>query len=253
VIFFLPTAAFAQGWPSELAGTGFVAHADFDLSGQRQLLAEVESLQLDLQTHLQLPPLEEPFHICLFSREETYANYVSKHYPEAPRRRALFAQGDGPGLVMTHWNRELAVDLRHESTHATLHALLPVVPLWLDEGLAEYFEVSPNQRLRGNVHLSEMKWKIRLRRVPKLDHLESLTDPNRMDGDDYRDAWAWTHFMLHGPPAAREELTGYLHDLRVQRPTAPLGSRLRARLPRLERDFLDHFQHPDRWQALGAP
>ncbi|GIT30210.1 MAG: hypothetical protein Ct9H300mP1_22560 [Planctomycetaceae bacterium] len=32
-------------------------------------------------------------------------------------------------------------DLRHEFTHGVLHSSLKRVPLWLDEGLAEYFEV----------------------------------------------------------------------------------------------------------------
>ena len=35
----------------------------------------------------------------------------------------------------------LEEDLRHEATHALLHVAVGDLPLWLDEGLAEYFEV----------------------------------------------------------------------------------------------------------------
>ena len=35
----------------------------------------------------------------------------------------------------------MAEDLRHEVAHGYLHAVVPNLPLWLDEGLAEYFEV----------------------------------------------------------------------------------------------------------------
>ena len=38
-----------------------------------------------------------------------------------------------------------ADDLRHEMTHAYLHAVVPNVPLWLDEGLAKYFELPRQQ------------------------------------------------------------------------------------------------------------
>ena len=36
--------------------------------------------------------------------------------------------------------RQFEADLRHECTHALLHAALPYVPLWLDEGLASLYE-----------------------------------------------------------------------------------------------------------------
>ena len=55
-------------------------------------------------------------------------------------------------LTMFQNERELAVDLRHETTHAVLHGLLPMVPLWLDEGLAEYFEAPEANRLQRHPH-----------------------------------------------------------------------------------------------------
>ena len=44
-------------------------------------------------------------------------------------------------MVYTYWGNRIQQDLRHELTHAILHSVLKDVPLWLDEGLAEYFEV----------------------------------------------------------------------------------------------------------------
>ena len=40
----------------------------------------------------------------------------------------------------------LRTDLRHELTHALLHGVLKDVPLWLDEGLAGFFELPPDAR-----------------------------------------------------------------------------------------------------------
>jgi hypothetical protein len=60
---------------------------------------------------------------------------------------------------------------------------------------------------------------------------------------EYRDAWAWTHFMLHGPEEARDELLRYLADVQASAPPGLLSQRLRRRLPDLEDSFAKHFQH----------
>ena len=49
--------------------------------------------------------------------------------------------GEEDLLVYTYWGDRIQQDLRHELTHALLHSVLKDVPLWLDEGLAEYFEM----------------------------------------------------------------------------------------------------------------
>jgi hypothetical protein len=119
-----------------------------------------------------------------------------------------------------------------------------MVPLWLDEGLAEYFEVAAVQRDRGNPHLSMVKWGARFGQIPALNRLEELHSLKQMDRGEYRQAWAWVHFLLHGSPAAREELRRYLTDIQALTPPGQLSDRLRRRLPDLESQFAAHFK---RW------
>ena len=71
-----------------------------------------------------------------------HRTYIEAHYPDIPYRRALFIKEHGLAGLYAYRHADLAVDLRHECTHAMLHASLPYVPLWLDEGLAEYFEAT---------------------------------------------------------------------------------------------------------------
>ena len=63
-----------------------------------------------------------------------------------------------------------------------------------------------------------------------------------MQQADYRSAWAWVHFMLLGPNQAREELVGYLADIRAKTPPGLLSQRLSRRLPSLQRSFSAHFK-----------
>ena len=48
-----------------------------------------------------------------------------------------------PGWTRGKTDLRVRTDLRHELTHALLHGVLQDVPLWLDEGLAVYFELPP--------------------------------------------------------------------------------------------------------------
>ena len=85
--------------------------------------------------------------VYLFEDRDAYERFMQSRYPNLPRRRAFFvAQPRGVGggddlLVYTFWGERIRQDLRHELTHALLHSVLKDVPLWLDEGLAEYFEL----------------------------------------------------------------------------------------------------------------
>lgn len=76
-------------------------------------------------------------------------------YPDrAAMQRATCAQGwtgamfDGAlhtDLETLSHARESTVMLRHESLHAAIHPLVPSVPTWLDEGLAQYLAEEENR------------------------------------------------------------------------------------------------------------
>jgi hypothetical protein len=235
-----------QRWPDERAAGPFVCHANFSLAPHQDLLAETAQLQRDVMNMLGIRPCGETIHLFLFERKTTYENYVKHYFPNTPYRRALFIKERGPGMVFAYRGSEFEVDVRHECTHALLHAALPMVPLWLDEGLAEYFEAPPNRRAHGHPHMAAVKWNVRFGRRPRIENLEQIEDVSRMGQLAYREAWAWTHFMLHGPAEARDELVRFLADIQAHSPPGLLSRRLRRRLPDLERRFVEHFTRRQR-------
>lgn len=235
--------AHAAGWPDEYQAGQFICHADFPLAPYRDLLNSIPEHQRDLWQTLGIQPSREPIHLFLFQRKSTYQTYVKQYFPDVPSRKALFIKGRGPGMVFAHLGEGFEEDVRHECTHALLNAALPMVPLWLDEGLAEYFEVAPEQRVYGNPHLAFVKWSARLGQVPRLDALERVGDLNEMGRTRYRQAWAWVHFMVHGPPEAHDELRRFLADIQALTPPGQLSQRLRQRLPDLEPQFATHFKN----------
>jgi hypothetical protein len=133
--------------------------------------------------------------------------------------------------------------VRHESTHALLHNALPYVPQWLDEGLAEYFEVPAAQRARKHPHLNELRWPLVFGWRPDLEALEKKRELADMDGGDYRESWAWVHFMLHGPPEARETLLTYLDAIAANDPPGLFSEQLKLRVPDAEHRLVKHFKN----------
>jgi len=245
--------AHAQRWPAERAIGDFVCHADFDLA-EAAVLGDLSVLRRDVTATLAAKEVRRPIHLFLFESQPAYQAYLTRHFPEAPYRRALFIKAGGPGMVFAFRGPNFDIDVRHEATHAVIHSYLPTLPLWLDEGLAEYFEVAPSDQATNNPHLFAVQWNIRHAGVKKLEQLEKLTALNQMQSVDYRHSWAWVHFMLHGPPAAKEELNSYLQALHDKVPTAPLSRRLRHRFPDLDRQLVQHFDNQrGKSQSATAP
>ena len=238
-----PAAALAQArWPDERQAGPFLCHADFSLAGQQSLLDELADLQKDLTTVLGARESRESVHLFLFQTKASYQAYLQQYFPKVPYRRALFIKARGPGMVFAYGGDDFEIDVRHECTHALLHGWLPSVPLWLDEGLAEYFEVQHDRRAGQHPHLAAVQALVGAGDLPRLEVLEQLTAIDEMGREEYRDAWAWVHFAVHGPAAANEELTRYLADVAAGGEVGPFSDRLRRRLPDLNRRLAEHFR-----------
>ncbi|MDP7269005.1 MAG: hypothetical protein QF408_12630 [Pirellulales bacterium] len=231
-----------QGWVDFRVAGPFICRADFSLNGHEAVFSELAEIQQDLLQRLGVPPGGERIEIYLFQNRSSYESYVKRWFPKVPSRRALYIKNHGPGMVLVYLSDQLHTDLRHECTHALLHASLPMVPLWLDEGLAEYYEVPPRERSHKNPHHSGTVWSYRFGRIRSMQNLEEKQELKDMGRGEYRNAWAWVHFMVHGPPIAREELVGYLTDIRLGRPPGKLSDRLARKFSNPKDALVQHFK-----------
>ena len=222
----------------------FVFVSDFEVPRKLPIFQELSDLREQVYSELRLPPSSTKVLVYLFEDQEKYERFMKAKYPELPRRRAFFlAQprrlgGSEDLLVYTFWGSRVNQDLRHELTHALLHSVLKDVPLWLDEGLAEFFEIPPSWHGTNPNHLREL-------RQPgtrfDLARLETLTDVNQMSPAEYREAWAWTHLMLRSTPQARQALLAYLQELRTSSQPGPLRPRLAATFQPPESALYQHL------------
>ena len=221
----------------------FVFFADTPLEANDAVFRELERLPDQICDELRLPEGSAVIQVFLFPDQEKYESYMRDRYPWLPVRRAYFiADQKRPGAadelqVFTWLGDHLRTDLRHELTHALLHGVLKGVPLWLDEGLAGYFEQPPAHAGVNPDHLHKLRDGL----APDLARLERIREVKQMEKAEYREAWAWTHLLLRGDPRGKAALVGYVQEMRTNPAPGPLLPRLGAVYPDPAAALADHL------------
>ena len=229
-------------WTDERELGPYLVRSEFPLNDIQELVQDLGDLQNDIEKSLGLRCQPQSIEIHLFNNKRSYDQYLRYRFPEGMNRQALYVAGVNSGSVYAYRHRELDTDVRHETTHALLHTALPYVPIWIDEGLAEYFEVPDPLRIKGHSHRKELQNAIRyLRWKPPIERLEAKQKLMDMDGKDYRDSWGIVHFLLNGPEAAKKALSVYFEEIQSGSAPTPLSEHLRKRIPNLEQAIVDHL------------
>lgn len=197
------------------AESNLMVQSDFAVPPQHRLLEQLPARKADLEAALGFRLNAEPIWVYLFADEAAFARYARQQLPGFADRRALFVKSDTRLMVLAHWQDQVGEDLRHELTHGYLHASLPWIPLWLDEGLAEQFELPPQSAPLHGKHLYHLVREFKAGRwQPGLERLESLEDPIHMGETQYAESWLWVHFLLFSSAERRQVFQSYVEDLR---------------------------------------
>lgn len=222
-----------------IRGDNLLVLSDFRLPRDHPVIEDLMVLRKQVHQVLELPPAKLDVVVYIFRDQPEYRSFLETTYPGLPPRRAYFVGTPKELAVYTFWGDRILEDLRHEFTHGLLHASLGRVPLWIDEGLAEYFEVPGPQPGTVNVEYAQKLsallangWR------PDMKRLEQLDEFAQMQRVDYQEAWAWVHYSLHSTPENREALIGYLKDLPHEAKPDPLSKRLAQQTATIDQRFL---------------
>jgi hypothetical protein len=217
----------------------------------------LEALERDVGRELGLKTLpidneEDAVEIYVLDNRQDFDHFLKFYYPELPHRRAFFLAKGTQRLVYTYASDRLEEDLRHEATHALLRGAFGDLPLWLDEGLAEYFENDLSRPDALRLRLAAIAADLDGHWFPNLERLESFTEIRQMTQRDYREAWAWMHLLLNGPEPGKSILMAYL--TRTDR--AETHARLRPRLAEAKIDedrLIRHLEGLPAGAVAAAP
>ena len=221
----------------------FLIQSNSPLTNESSAVRCLQVLEEDVlkQLGLRFPATKDPVSIYVLDDRNAFDHFLKFYYPELPPRRAFFiAQGEDR-VVYTYSNPRLEEDLRHEGTHALIHGAFGDIPLWLDEGLAEYFETDLSHPGAERPRLEQISADLRSGWTPNLGRLESLNDIRQMNPRDYREAWGWIHLLLNGPESAKTILMSYLRDKERTGEKSYIAPRL-AIVPITDKEMLAHLE-----------
>jgi hypothetical protein len=233
----------------------YVVFTSMPIAPDAAAIRHLQSLERQLQTTLglRIDPGDNPIEVYVLNDRKMFTHFLTFYYPELPPRRAFFLAQGSRRVVYTFLGDRLEEDLRHEATHALLNVAVGDIPLWLDEGLAEYFE-RPDDHGGVNVeHLSRLPSDREGGWSPDLARLESLKDVRQMSPRDYREAWGWVHYLLNGSPEGKAVLLDYLAGARTRSDAAPLSKRLETAESDSAQRLLAHLERIRETRLAEAP
>ena len=176
----------------------------------------------------------EPMPLYLFKTEAQYKRFLAEHEIDGTHSGGMFFvthQLEGLATWVHRDNRRKTYEvLQHEGFHQfAWHAFGPRLPVWLNEGLAQYFEDAVlidgrmSLGLADSAKIGAIRSALKERRLQPMTTLLDLTnerwakqlqhDPSH-SSLGYAQAWSLTYFLVHAQNGAHKaKLLDYLKRL----------------------------------------
>ncbi|MFN7731594.1 MAG: hypothetical protein ACK5OB_06805 [Pirellula sp.] len=230
-----------KAWPHTAEVGSFRFYSTLPIERFRSQIDHLVSLPEEISTQLGVELRIPTIYVVVLADQREFEAYLRDHYPGVKQSQAMFIRDRGAGLVLTWMQEHWLIDSRHEVVHAILHAQNVSIPLWLDEGLAEYFEHG-GPGPEHPVHLAPLRAQLKFGRVADLELQEKWRSEMPLTGEQYRDAWGSVAFLMHHSSALREEFLAYVSDLMADRATGFLSYRIRRAVPRWRDAYVKYYQ-----------
>ena len=228
----------------------FTLFSDADEAVVRQVGANLERLravlsQLGSGSELNSPL---PTYLFVFADEASFAPYKLRRQGQPLDVAGFFLSRLAGNYVAI--NAGVGMDpsrvIYHEYLHYVINNNYPGVPLWFNEGLAEYystFEVAAEQVVLGQPVPEHVLW-LRQHRLLPLDQLLALDGRSadyhegELRGGFYAQSWALVHYLLSSSPQRRQQTLTYLDLLNRDVPQdEAFREAFEADYPALEREL----------------
>lgn len=190
-----------------------------------------------------------PTLILVFESDDSFDPY--KPVPEKGRGQllGLFQQSQLGNYILINGYPARGSALPvvyHEYAHSVTHASFDDLPLWLDEGLAEFystFEVERGELLVGKPmadHLRTLRESsfVPLQRLFAVDHDSPEYQEGERVGMFYAESWLVVHYLLLGGPERLQNTRAFLDGIqRGETPDASFRAAFGYGFDQLEKDL----------------
>lgn len=190
-----------------------------------------------------------PMRVFVFRDERTFGAWLDaamgKH---APSVTGLFLPSRGGNLILIRGDAPGGVDrvVFHELTHSFVSNTIASLPLWANEGLAEYYSTFATSG--ADVHVGRavpehVRWLrdqtlIPLRELFAIDVQSPDYNEGERAGAFYAESWALVHYLMLGNAQRHEQFGSFLTLLNAHQPLdVAFGLAFHATYDDLEREL----------------
>ncbi len=192
------------------AGVGATRRVAADLEELRAVLAQLTDFELQSPV---------PTSIYIFKSDRSFTPYKLLYEGRPGAMNGYFLNGEHANYIaIDAGSRDASAIVYHEYVHYVMANNFWWLPVWLSEGLAEFyqtFEVVDDTAFIGLPppnHLARLRGSTRipLSELLTVDHESPLYNEENRKSDFYAESWALTHTLLLGDEERRQQLGRYL-------------------------------------------
>lgn len=245
----LPAAA-GDDW-IELRSPSFVTITNAGEKKGREIALGFERFRSAMQMlrpqGIQQAPV--PTLIVVFKSDNSFDAYKPRPDVGGGMLLGLFQQSSFGNFILIngHPARGSALPVvYHEYAHSVAHASFADLPVWLDEGLAEFystFEVERGELLVGKPVADHVRWLreksfVSLQRLFAVDHSSPEYNEGERVGTSYSESWLVVHYLMLGGPERLQKTRAFLDGIsRGREPEAAFRAAFGHGFDQLEKEL----------------
>jgi len=212
ILSFVPRTFAAEKPWTEIRSSHFRVLTDGSITDARKVAYEFEQLRYVFANRFPNATLESGAPLLVFAArdEETAKALEPRRWKSGANRAGEFHHGWEKQYAIVRldtWGGEGSKEVvYHEYTHTIEHLNLHYLPLWLEEGTAEFYAFTRFERNRIYLGAPTERYRTLRNRTPiPVETFISLNSrsPYYLDGSKnqlyYAEAWALVHFLIYGP------------------------------------------------------
>jgi len=161
-----------------------------------------------------------PTRVFVFADQRAFKVYCEAAMGRSERLSGVFlSHRDGNHVLIDSSERGVDHIVYHELTHYFLrNTISSEVPLWFNEGLAEFYSTFVEHKdsvdvglpVEWHIHWLRTQPLIPLKALFAIDHDSTEYHEGNRQGVFYAESWALVHYMMIGNPARRPQLGTYV-------------------------------------------
>ncbi len=191
--------------------------------------------------------------IFLFANQTAFAPYRDAAFPNQQRAKSIsgaFLAGEGQNIILLRADAtNVDRTVYHELTHYFVKNTVPSIPVWINEGLADFFSTfrTSKEGIDTGIPIPEHVAWLRQGQLLPLRELFGVTEKSphynerRRAGVFYAQSWGLVHYLMLGNEKRRPQFLDFVQRANAgEKIESAFAASFGIKIAQLEQEFRDY-------------